>query len=48
MKGERRSLFERTAGLSGLAISRPKEQIWPFFKSVGFEIFENLLSSWLF
>ena len=35
--------------LPGLAFSRPKKnQIWLFFKVVGFDIFENLLSSWPF
>ena len=32
--------------LPGLAFSRLKPQNWPFFKLVGLEVFENLLSSW--
>ena len=35
-------------GLPGLAISRPKNQIWPFLKLVGLEVFEILLCSWPF
>ena len=34
--------------LPGLAFSRPKKQIWPFFNWVGFEIFETLLGGWPF
>ena len=34
--------------LPGLAFSRPKNKFVLFVKLVGFEIFDNLLSSWPF
>ena len=39
-------LSTRVAGFGLFEVQ--KKQMWPFLKLVGLEIFENLLSSWLF
>ena len=45
---EKRERGRQKAGLPGLAFSRPKNKFVLFFKLAGFEIFDNLLSSWPF